>query len=394
MKKIISIVLCAFMILGVMSFGAFAEDTAEVDNSIIDLTTNVATAPVIDGVVNEGEYTYSHGGELTEDILWTAFDPEGILIGVDTPHTAGYRSAKWSLAVDNDYLYVAIEVNKVGGAVPRAEFMIMRNKVTHPNDSYAFRNTINADGTVSRDAGAVFTLASNDAYAAKDGDNYVYEGRISRSQIGAGNSEIHFMSRVYSDDGEWGSFLLFGLGAESMVLKVTPNEDAVDEPAKEYSILDLADYGQVHWTIEGKTDDTPITDGIIDPGEYTLEIKDMKPSNDEADDRFFCIDPQALDVENFNLYMSYDDDYIYIGAEVIEDEILSGESITFRFGLDNHNFEKAIAIKFTHGGAPESENAEAFATELIDGGISYEIVVKRTALTDYLGYEDNDDVTQ
>ncbi len=393
MKKIISIMLCVFMLLGVTSLGVFAEGE-EVDNSVIDLTSNVATAPVLDGVISEGEYTYNHGGELTEDILWTSFDAEGILIGVDTPYTAGYRSAKWALAIDNDYLYVAVEVNKVSGATPQAEFMITRNKVTHPNDSYAFRSYIKADGTTASEANSFFSFGTNGATAVNDGETYVYEGKIARSEIGLSTDTIHFMSRVYSDDGEWGSFLLFGLGAESMAIKVTPLADAADEPAKEYSIMDLEAFGQAHWVIAGKTEDAPIPDGIVEDGEYTLAIKDMVPANDDADDRFFCIDPQGLDVENFNLYLSYDDDYIYIGAEVIEDEILAGENITFRFGLDQYNFEKRINIKFTHGGAPESDNAEAFATELIDGGISYEIVIKRTAMTDYLGYESNDDIKE
>ena len=388
MKKILSLVLCSFMLLGVMSLGAFAEDATAigVDESVIDLTTNVATAPVLDGVINEGEYTYTHGGELTGDILWEAFDAEGILIGVDTPYTAGYRGAKWALAVDDEYLYVAVEVEKVDGAIPQAEFMIMRNKVSHPNDSYAFRNTIMTDGAVRADDAALFTFGSDDVCAKNEGDIYVYEGRIDRSEIGLSKNEIHFMSRVYSDDGEW--------GAESMTVRVTPLADAADEPKVEYDIMGLEEYGQMDWTIEGKTEDAPIPDGIVEDGEYTLAVKDMKPSEDEADDRFFCIDPQGLDVESFNLYLSYDDDYIYIGAEVFEDEILAGENITFRFGLDPRNFEKRINIKYTHGGAPESENAEAFATELIDGGISYEIVIKRTAMTDYLGFDDNDDVKE
>ncbi len=393
MKKIISIMLCVFMLLSVTAVTAFAEDEA-VDNSTIDLTTNVSVAPVLDGVISDGEYTYNHGGELTGDILWESFDADGILIGVDTPYTAGYRSAKWALAIDDDYFYVAMEVNKVDGAVPQAEFMIMRNKVGHPNDSYAFRNIIKADGTTVKEANAIFGFGTNDATATNNGDTYVYEGRIARSELGLSADTIHFMSRVYSDDGEWGSFLLFGYDAESMAIKVTPLADAADEPAKEYSIMDLEAFGQAHWVIAGKAEDAPIADGIVEDGEYTLVVKDMVPANDDADDRFFCIDPQGLDVENFNLYLSYDDDYIYIGAEVIEDEILAGENITFRFGLDQYNFEKRINIKFTHGGAPESDNAEAFATELIDGGISYEIVIKRTAMTDYLGYESNDDIKE
>lgn len=390
MKKIISVILCAFMLLGVMSFATFAEE----DPSVIDLTANVETAPVLDGTIGEGEYTYVHGGTLTEDILWTSFDEDGILIGVDTPYTAGYRSAKWALAIDEEYLYVALEAEKVGGAVPQAEFMLLKNKAEHPNDTYGFRNVIKADGTVKKESAAFYTFGEDDVATSVNDNVYVYEGRISRTELGAAKDQLHFISRIYSDDGEWGSFLLFGYDAKSMILNVTPVEGAVEPPAKEYTLMDLGEIGQQSFTIKGKTTEAPMIDGIVEENEYTLILKDMKPSEDGADDRFFCVDPQALDVENFNLYLAYDDDYIFIGAEVFEDEILTGESIGFRICLDKYNFERNIFIKFVHGGAPENDNAEAFATEFIDGGISYEIAIKRTAMTDYLGVEDNDDIKE
>ncbi len=164
--------------------------------------------------------------------------------------------------------------------------------------------------------------------------------------------------------------------------------------AEDYSIMELRDFGQQHWVIEGKAEDAPIADGIIEDGEYTLVVEGMDPFNDDSDDRFFCIDPQALDVENFNLYLSYDDEYLYVGARVKEPETLNGEGISFYFSCNPKDMHDGISISYQFGGAPNTSEAEAFATEQDGDEITYEIVIRRTMLVDYMGYEDVDDIKE
>lgn len=161
-----------------------------------------------------------------------------------------------------------------------------------------------------------------------------------------------------------------------------------------YSFNDLEEFGQQGWTIEGKTENAPIADGVIDEGEYTLEVKDMDPYNDDADDRFFCIDPAALDVENFNLYFSYDDDYIYLGAEVTESETLDGEVICFRIYSNDFDTYDGIEIQYSFGGTPNTSEAEAFATEQNGDVVTYELIIRRTLLSDYIGADDVDAVKE
>ncbi len=164
--------------------------------------------------------------------------------------------------------------------------------------------------------------------------------------------------------------------------------------AEGYSFSDLEDFGQLSWVIEGKTENAPIADGIIEEGEYTLEVKDMDPYNDDADDKFFCIDPQALDIENFSLYFSYDDDYIYLGAEVTESETLDGEAICFRIYSNSFDTYEGIEISYAYGGVPNTSEAEAFCTEKDGDVVTYEMVIRRTLLSDYIGADDVDDVKE
>ena len=162
--------------------------------------------------------------------------------------------------------------------------------------------------------------------------------------------------------------------------------------ANDYSIMDLEECGQVHWIIEGKADVAPTADGVIDDGEYTLEITGMIPSEDDADNRFFCIDPQALDVEEFNLYLSYDDEYLYVGAEVKESEALAGEVIYFYFSCNPTDLYDGPRISYVFGGAPDTSEAEAFNAAVDGDVVTYEIVIRRTMLIDYMGYDDVDDI--
>ena len=169
---------------------------------------------------------------------------------------------------------------------------------------------------------------------------------------------------------------------------------AVSVFADGYSIMELEDYGQVRWTIEGKTDNPPIADGVIDEGEYTLEVLGMNPYEDDSDDRFFCIDPQALDIEDFSLYLSYDDEYLYIGAKVVETEFLDGERISFHFSCNPANMHDGVSVGYVFGGAPDSSEAEAFNASVDGDTVTYEIVIRRTLLVDYMGYDDVDDIKE
>ncbi len=165
--------------------------------------------------------------------------------------------------------------------------------------------------------------------------------------------------------------------------------------ANTYKLNEFEEFGQQKWVVEGKTENAPLADGIIEEGEYTLEVKDMDPYNDDADDRFYCIDPFALDVENFSLYFSYDDDYIYIGAEVTESETLDGEKIKFWVIYDYHNaHNNGIAVEYVYGGTPNTSEAEAFCTEQDGDTITYELIIRRTLLSDYIGADDVDDVKE
>ncbi len=98
MKKIISMMLCALMLLSVMTLSAFAEDytLAELKDygqHVITLTEN--TLPILDGVIDDGEYAYSE-----------SVSKETTIYGTDNITATTYH-----FSYDEEFLYVAGVVN-------------------------------------------------------------------------------------------------------------------------------------------------------------------------------------------------------------------------------------------------------------------------------------------
>ena len=164
-----------------------------------------------------------------------------------------------------------------------------------------------------------------------------------------------------------------------------------------YSIYDLADYGygQTHWTIDSKATVSPVVDGVIQKGEYTFEVKDLVVADDSKDDRFFCVDPKYLDIKKVSIYMSYDDEYIYLGVEVIEsDPVEGGEHLTLRMSLDENDFTNDVSVECKYGDCSESAYAELVNCSPIEGGICYEMSVMRTVFADFYGLDEDEEINE
>lgn len=184
--------------------GEYVPVEQERDNSglaQIDLIDKVATAPVIDGAIGEGEYTDTFGAEVAADTVdWNFIDGEQKMIrSADAAYAKGLRGASWSLAADEEYLYVAASI-KTSGAEPKAQFYITKRQ-----DDVAYPlATISADGSVEK---GTAKWDFTEVKTANDGENYVFEGKIAIDDITDDNSKIYVMSRAYLDEG----FILFGL---------------------------------------------------------------------------------------------------------------------------------------------------------------------------------------
>ncbi len=93
MKKIVSILLCIIMLLGVMSTYAFALDYYAGESD--------STAPVIDGKVEEGEYTWTSGRFSTQSNI-----PGKVGVVVTPKYNA---KSQFYLSYDDEYIYMAYE---------------------------------------------------------------------------------------------------------------------------------------------------------------------------------------------------------------------------------------------------------------------------------------------
>ncbi len=119
MKKALSLVLAVLMIAGCMSLVVFAEEPTynlidifeENGGTTIKLDTPIATPPVQDGVINDGEYNYVN--RITEDPdtyspisemegILKYYSEEGFLTGTDV--------IEEHFAYDDDYIYYAAEL--------------------------------------------------------------------------------------------------------------------------------------------------------------------------------------------------------------------------------------------------------------------------------------------
>lgn len=450
MKNIISVILSILMIAGVMSLTAFAgdytaDDLGEYGQHTVAL--DAKKTPTIDGVINEGEYAYSESVAKDTTIYGTdnvtatryhfSYDDTNLYIGgvvEDASEHVNYVNSLWAYIsgdttdLDNAWRIYMTRAN--GNMVEHwyVDDSVRSDNLWNPIDSangdarkhgmgdrrYEFKQSF-ADGVYN------YEISLNRADWGITGDKILVAMAVKSSDgmdiYGFRSEELAATSLGLSSNADYSEYGVYmhvleleatsetatNVGAAPDVEPPAETEPVETEPQDttpsdaeptDWSVMELEEFGQQHWTIEGKTDEAPIADGVVDDGEYTLEIKDMDPFMDNSDDRFFCIDPQALDVESFSLYFSYDDEYIYIGAEVTETEVLDGEDITFYLSCNPKDFLDGVYVGYVFGGAPNTSEAEAFNTAVDGNTITYELVIRRTFLADYIGADDVEDITE
>ena len=68
--------------------------------------------------------------------------------------------------------------------------------------------------------------------------------------------------------------------------------------------------------------------------------------------------------------------------------------MTFVFSCNPADMHDGVSIGYVFGGTPTTSEAEAF-NAVIDGNtVTYEIIIRRTLLIDYMGYDDVDDIKE
>jgi len=345
MKKIVSLFLCIVMLLGAMSIGAFAKDYYA--------GAAAATAPKIDGVVSEGEYSWTSGA-----LSPTIAEDNRVYLGQGTSTAT---AAQFYLSYDKDYIYVAFV--EVGSAVSRVWFdlnprvglsnstgqIYIPMKIENGAVSGYSVNERTADAGTNKTedylveikAGSVsvgktntntveFQLKRSALQTYADGKSFDKLGFRAFTQIPAGNAEIFF----YADKDSSVKPVWFRTDLGYHVINLNNNgKNPVENDTAQIGpvVIDPSDvvvndgegfklekYGQKHYTVFA-SESAPAVDGIIGADEYTLRILDMTVGDDAKDDRFFDMSG-AGDVTDFSLYAGYDKEYIYFAATVAESD--------------------------------------------------------------------------
>ena len=134
--------------------------------------------------------------------------------------------------------------------------------------------------------------------------------------------------------------LAIAISAVMLICIMATSVFAIPEPWK------LSEYGQEIIYLGTEADVAPALDGVVSAGEYAVEIKDMKLSDDDNDDRFFVVD-NPTDIDSFNVYLSYDYDFIYLAVELHDNKLETGDGMVISLGL-NDNIDEAIAFRSRH----------------------------------------------
>ncbi len=172
--------------------------------------------------------------------------------------------------------------------------------------------------------------------------------------------------------------------------------------------FDLGAFGQEHY-YTGTPTTSPVADGVVNAGEYAVEIKNINIEDDEKDPGFYYLNASQTktDIENVNLYVSHDESFIYLAAEVTDKAPNNyKDSVNFYIGTsDNINELTSFYIPRTVNGgvecfpfgwenmfdmtqsiAPQAEKAsanyvESKKTRDQNGVVTYEIVLKKEAFS-------------
>ncbi len=148
----------------------------------------------------------------------------------------------------------------------------------------------------------------------------------------------------------------------------------------------LGEYGQLAFVLDKRATLAPEIDGVIGDGEYSLEMADLVMANDRSDDRFFIVDT-VKGLESVDLFMSYDEEYLYLAARVTDNDIVPADRIVIKIGCDPQNIGSQISIGGNHG-MLMSEYTEDVATGVVGNVITYEFAVRRVTLADYAGFDE------
>ncbi len=395
MKKLISIVLVAMMLLSVLPLATFADEYYA--------GAAATTAPTADGTITAGEYLYSTN--VLSNVTEKGDQGNGWIAYTHNPGSDYYfregHSAQIFVGYDADYIYVAL---KVVDALDHPQMVIDINADPTSKETlyvlYSARSNAEhaktakrvTDTQVSTDLAWDDVIAASGASTAANGAMYdgVLELKIKRSaisdtafdtiglRVGVCTGGSGFYGEAYWGDDPTTSTIPYKVSggwwleqAGMHTLKLS-EESGAPAPAPV----------------------SPTVDGVITAGEYdvtrTADIAEDTADYDwVADDTICAVDaPYSYGARKISYHYSVYGDYLYVAA-VLE---TTGTSMLARFGISAD--ESALAYSgakmnqinpngSTSKGADTTwEYEEAAATTTAEGGINTYVYEGKVALAD------------
>ena len=172
----------------------------------------------------------------------------------------------------------------------------------------------------------------------------------------------------------------------------------------------LEDYGQKHFYVGDSIDIPPVCDGVVREKEYNYALDPILIDDveDFFDDRFFFIDGHD-DSEYVNIFVSYDDDNIYLAMEIKDHYPHVDEKSSFDLGCgpDMEKFIRSRMCLNDGNGNSYVLARDGSNTDITDVGyfsgymatyddendlLTYEIAYDRSELAAYFGMQSFDKV--
>ncbi len=435
MKKIISLVLSVIMLMSLLAtcISAANYDIYELEDygQMHYYLVPAATAPVSDGVINEGEYgQYGLAEEGMKTILddydtrffrngactnleyfdiYMNYDAQNIYFAarVRDKVTSPWADCLWLvLKIGNDLVQIYMpeddytqppEVTINGSAKGTGhESIVAYEKTTAAGEPTVYELTLKRSAFANVDKILVAAHADDAAghrliYGFENLDT-LEAAKVPMLENGIYGHTVHFINSL--------SNLPAGKTAGTPIQDI-PDESEIEKPEEkplDYGpLFNLQSYGQTHYDVEYGA---AIVDGTISKGEYSLAEEGMKPSNDSADRRFFA-NGTSKEIKNIDVYVAQDDEYLYLAARSEDTSHQAwSDSVMFLIGTvidgkytqlniykpydvvgTDGRFQQQPTECWIDGSKVDSDEYVAEHFMNVSGDvITYEVAVKRSAL--------------
>ncbi len=438
MKRIISIFLCAIMLVSAAMVSVSAADALTGHYALGDYgqkiynSAKVQNPPVLDGVVENGEYAMLCSSSLANVASW-ATDANGNVLVVDSVGNA--VGVEIYSSYDENKIYFAIVLENASGKAHKYGKLIM---MLGDGDDVS----VHDDSTVKYANGNVSVSSPNffsaDCKVTAKGERLTYELAVDRGTLAARESYLLRMLVYMYDDSATSADKVSGscnfcfhspalqaagynsgspnrfphvlmLGSESV--SGGSGEGGSDDTSSgtpEYSDSyngghNLVDYGQKQYYVGDGTDATTV-DGVVSAGEYPLCIEGMTLADNKAGSDAFFVAGHTDSLESMDIYANHDDNFFYFAVKMKDSAPKSNDFFYFNLGVyeETHRYleiympfyggGKSIEIWPFENGASGGRGSNMASTLLgsskmtyADGYVTYEISLKRDFLESYAG---------